>query len=72
MSPYIIVDDVSEEYQYMRAQECDVCEFKGSYKVKMQKLLQINEKPHDVLECKCKMRRGEILLVRCLESVLEI
>jgi hypothetical protein len=50
----MIVDDVSEEYQYVRAQECDGCGFKGSYDVKMQKLMDIDGKPHDILECKCK------------------
>ncbi len=54
MTPYMIVDDVSDEYQYVRNQECDGCGFKGSYEVKMQKLVQIEGKPHDVLDCKCK------------------
>jgi hypothetical protein len=54
MTPYMIVDDVSEEYQYVRAQECEGCGFKGSYEVKMQKLMDIDGKPHDILECKCR------------------
>lgn len=54
MAPYMIVDDVSDEYQHVRTQICDGCGFSGSYKVIMQRLVEIDGKPHDVLECKCK------------------
>jgi len=54
MTPHMIVDNVSDEYEFVRVQKCDGCGFKGSYEVKMQKLMQIDGKPHDILECKCK------------------
>ena len=54
MTPHMIVDDVADEYRFVRAIECVTCGFKGSYEVGMQRLVHIEGKPHDILECKCK------------------
>jgi hypothetical protein len=53
MTRGMMIDDVADEYQYLRAQTCEQCGFKGTYDVQMQKLVDIDGKPHDILECRC-------------------
>ncbi|NMC07596.1 MAG: hypothetical protein GYA24_20450 [Candidatus Lokiarchaeota archaeon] len=50
----MVVDDVPEEYAFVRAQSCEACGCTGSYDVKLQSLVRIDGAPHDVLDCKCK------------------
>ena len=52
-SKILKVDNVSEEYTYVRNQICDKCELSGTYKVETQRLMDNRGFYCDELDCVC-------------------
>jgi hypothetical protein len=53
-NPDIIeLNEVSEEYQYVREQSCETCGRIGTYQVNLQELVFSDDIPCDRLHCEC-------------------
>jgi flavoprotein len=50
----IPVNDVRQEYDFLKQQPCDSCGSTGTTRCIGQKLIRIEGRPHDVLNCECE------------------
>ena len=50
---FMKVKGVRDEYEFIRAQSCDNCGLKGTYKMQVQKLAESFDGLFDIVECAC-------------------